>query len=78
MRKPILLVLLLAGIVFSGFGQQENPPADTVKKDFRRFDFFPAISYAPETKLTLGVIGYYYLDLTKDDPLIRYCPISIF
>jgi len=35
---------------------------------FRRYDIFPAISYSPETKLTLGVIGYRYLDLSKSDP----------
>lgn len=27
----------------------------------------PAISYSPETKLTLGVIGYYFMDLAKGD-----------
>ena len=40
--------------------------ADTA--GFRKYDFFPAISYSPETKLTLGVIGYRYLDLSKTDP----------
>jgi outer membrane protein assembly factor BamA len=36
---------------------------------FRMFDIFPAISYAPETKLTLGVIGNYYLHLArKNEP----------
>jgi hypothetical protein len=36
--------------------------ADTTAGRFRRFDVFPAISYSPETKLTLGVIGYAYFD----------------
>ena len=34
---------------------------------FRKYDILPAISYSPETKLTLGVIGYRYLDFTKED-----------
>ncbi len=32
---------------------------------FRRWDVFPAISYAPETKLTLGVIGIRYFNFGK-------------
>lgn len=41
---------------------QPRPP-----RDYKRLDIFPAISYAPETKLTLGAIGIYYLDLRKGD-----------
>ncbi len=40
--------------------------ADTTAR-FRRFDVFPAISYSPETKLTLGVIGYAYFDWRGGD-----------
>ncbi len=36
-------------------------------KGFRRWDVFPAISYAPETKLTLGVIGIRYFDFGKSN-----------
>ena len=68
MRKPLLVAIILLSILTVGFGQQEAPAEDTLKKDFKRVDIFPAISYSPETKLTLGVIGYYYMDLTKDDP----------
>jgi outer membrane protein assembly factor BamA len=31
-------------------------------------DVFPAVSYTPETKLTLGVLGYLYPDLKTEDP----------
>jgi hypothetical protein len=41
--------------------------ADTTAGRFRRFDVFPAISYSPETKLTLGVIGYAYFDWRGGD-----------
>lgn len=49
---------------------QNNKPAqlDTFqKKEFKRLDIFPAISYSPETQLTLGVIGITYFDLSKGD-----------
>jgi outer membrane protein assembly factor BamA len=38
---------------------------DSTNKPFKKFDILPAISYAPETKLTLGIIGFYYFDLAK-------------
>lgn len=34
---------------------------------YRRWDVFPAISYAPETNLTLGVIGIRYFDFGKSN-----------
>ncbi len=37
-------------------------------REFRRLDLFPAISYSPETNLTLGAIGIYYFDLAKGNP----------
>lgn len=40
---------------------------DTTVDRFRRFDVFPAISYSPETKLTLGVIGYANFDWRGGD-----------
>jgi len=42
----------------------------------RKIDIFPAISYSPETKLTLGVIGYYYLDLYRGDPTTQVSSIN--
>ena len=49
---------------FETLSAQTSPKIE--EDEFRKFDFFPAISYAPETKLTLGVIGYYYLELSDD------------
>lgn len=46
-----------------------TPPS----REYKRLDIFPAISYSPETKLTLGAIGIYYLDLRKGD---RQTPLS--
>jgi outer membrane protein assembly factor BamA len=37
-------------------------------KGYRKYDLLPAISYAPETGLTLGIIGYRYLRLGKKYP----------
>lgn len=37
------------------------------KRDFKSLDIFPAISYAPETSLTLGAIGIHYWDFAKGD-----------
>ncbi|MCB9080919.1 MAG: BamA/TamA family outer membrane protein [Lewinellaceae bacterium] len=44
---------------------------DTFPRSFKKIDIFPAISYAPETNLTLGVIGYYYFDLAKRSTATR-------
>jgi len=41
--------------------------ANSTDARFRRFDLFPAISYSPETKLTLGVVGYAYFDWRGGD-----------
>lgn len=61
-------ILLLAGSV-SGFSQSlDSVPKDKPRRDYKRLDIFPAISYSPETKLTLGAIGIFYLDLRKGDP----------
>lgn len=59
----LLFVLLLVGIL--------HAQIDTFPRTFKKIDLFPAISYAPETKLTLGVIGYYYFDLAKESPATR-------
>ena len=41
---------------------QDSVQQTTGPRDFKRLDIFPAISYAPETKLTLGAIGFLYFD----------------
>ncbi len=65
MRSLIPFLLLLGfGLPVSG---QDSLKQDPPRRDFRKIDLFPAISYAPETKLTLGVIGIYYMDLYKRD-----------
>lgn len=69
MKKPLmrihLTILLWIGLsITSGFCQI----AETDSSKFRRFDVFPAIGYSPETKLTLGALGYVYFDLKKEDP----------
>lgn len=64
---PYLLIIVVS-ITSPAFSQKPDsltqPPP---KRDYKRLDIFPAISYAPETKLTLGAIGIYYLDLRKGD-----------
>ena len=62
-RIKNLFIVILIAIAYQGFAQEE----DTVKK-FRKYDLLPAISFSPETGLTLGVIGYRYLRLGKTDP----------
>lgn len=62
------LLFLAALITTPAFGQKSDSVTQTPpKRDYKRLDIFPAISYAPETKLTLGAIGIYYLDLRKGD-----------
>jgi outer membrane protein assembly factor BamA len=39
-------------------------------RTFRSIDVLPAISYSPETSLTLGVIGIKYFDLAQGDPWV--------
>ncbi len=44
--------------------------AQTDKNDStrqRRIDIFPAISYSPETKLTLGALGYWYPNFANNE-----------
>lgn len=68
---------LFLAVFFNFFSALQAQPPDVVQKDilkedtakrFRKYDILPAISYAPETQLTLGVIGYRYLDFSKGDP----------
>jgi outer membrane protein assembly factor BamA len=79
MQPSIFIRLLLLWIgLFAGATFSQGQSVDTVSKpaaprDYKRLDIFPAISYSPETKLTLGAIGIYYLDLRKGD---RSTPLS--
>ena len=74
--KPTLLIrsfllslfCLAASPVFSQSPVADSLEASPAPRDFKRLDIFPAISYSPETKLTLGVIGIWYLDFRKGDP----------
>jgi outer membrane protein assembly factor BamA len=63
------------------FAQEESPQAppvqeDSIQKKMRKFDILPALSYAPETGFTMGVIGFYYLDLARQDPTNHISNIS--
>ena len=65
----VLLGLLWLTGSISGIGQTlDSVPETKVRREYKRLDIFPAISYSPETKLTLGAIGIYYLDFRKGDP----------
>ncbi|MBK8563961.1 MAG: BamA/TamA family outer membrane protein [Saprospiraceae bacterium] len=57
---------LLAAILASMTTFSQDSLAQQKKQ--RKLDVFPAISYSPETKLTLGVIGIKYFDFRKGDP----------
>jgi outer membrane protein assembly factor BamA len=56
-----------------GQGQSTETADTTEKRAFKRLDIFPAISYSPETSLTLGGIGIKYFDLAQGDMSV---PIS--
>ena len=71
MKTALIPFLLFFGIVTSPICGQ-NPVSDSLDKStplpgYKKLDIFPAISYSPETKLTLGVIGIAYLDFRKGD-----------
>ncbi len=71
-RNLCLLAAILASFAaFSqdSLGQQKKP---------RKLDVFPAISYSPETKLTLGVIGIKYFDFRKGDPATPLSQLEFF
>jgi outer membrane protein assembly factor BamA len=64
--STLVFCLILITIAFLPlYGQQK---IDTLRKrEYKKLDIFPAISYSPETKLTLGVIGILYFDFSKGD-----------
>ncbi len=72
-RLFLLWLWLVAGATMSQGQSLDSLPKTPAPRDYKRLDIFPAISYSPETKLTLGVIGIYYLDLRKGD---RSTPLS--
>ena len=62
MKKLIIIATMICGVVFISSLQGQN---DSINKKFNRLDIFPAVSYSPETKLTLGAIGITYFDLGR-------------
>ena len=82
MKKHAILIVLLV-LIFSLPAVAQDVSAALVDstaepppREFRRIHIFPALSYAPETKLTLGVIGYYYMDFIRDDPATQLSNIN--
>lgn len=68
MRTRFLFFTGLWLAVYAAFGQSATPDSlQSRPRDYKRLDIFPAISYSPETKLTLGVIGFAYFDFRKGD-----------
>ncbi|MCU0368357.1 MAG: BamA/TamA family outer membrane protein [Cyclobacteriaceae bacterium] len=60
---PVVVILLSLSLrVLS-----QDTTAVPKKREFKKLDIFPAISYSPETKLTLGAIGIKYFDFSKGD-----------
>lgn len=74
MKKMLLLALLVLAAL--PLRAQVPLPDSSADRSFKRFDLFPAVSYAPETKLTMGVIGNYYLDLYRGDPGTRLSNVT--
>ena len=64
-REIFIAILFLFILPGNGQGQSTVPADTTSKRTFKRLDIFPAISYSPETNLTLGAIGIKYFDLAK-------------
>lgn len=66
--KIVASIFLLQLFASNLIGQATSSVDSTATSKPRKLDIFPAISYSPETKLTLGVIGIRYFDFTKNDP----------
>lgn len=63
--KILLITFLLTGsLVPCAFAQTGENDSSKVRK----FDIFPAISFSPETSLTLGALGSMYPNLAREDP----------
>ena len=63
-RKGIGSLVLLFLFIYVKNGLSQDQTAQ--ESSFRKWDIFPAISYAPETNLTLGATGFYYFDLSNE------------
>lgn len=66
----ILVGLLLIPLSLLGQKSAELPSDSVTQRKFKKLDIFPAISYSPETSLTLGIIGIRYFDLAKGNHAI--------
>ena len=64
---PKTVGLIFGVLLFSQAFCQNAEQDSLAKPKTPKLDFFPAISYSPETKLTLGGIGIKYFDLRKND-----------
>ncbi len=79
---PLSLTLSLLFFWAPAFTQEALPEAEALRAalarqdSFRRIDIFPAISYSPETQLTLGAIGYYYFNMGGTRELTRLSNVN--
>lgn len=62
MKNLIIIATVICELISIPFSQSQD---EITRDKFNRLDIFPAISYSPETKLTLGAIGIIYFDLGK-------------
>lgn len=72
--KAATFTILLLSLNF--LAAQDAPDTTPTERAFKKIDLFPAISYAPETNLTLGGIGYYYPDLYRGDPATKISNVN--
>ncbi len=61
--QSVILIIML--IQLSGLTHAQTNTKKSTRQ--RRIDIFPAISYSPETKLTLGALGYWYPNFVNQD-----------
>ena len=65
---PFKILVILALLCYMPqLRAQESKPNQTKSKKERKIVALPAISYTPETKFTLGVIGFYYMDFSRGE-----------
>ena len=77
------LSILLGLLLLTGEWAYAQTPAesDSTKKRGGDFVAFPAISYSPETQLTLGVVAFYFKDYSRGEAGTRRSyirPIAIY
>ena len=68
MAKYLHIGILLPLFLFT-FRVNSQSQDSTEQNKFNKLDIFPAISYSPETNLTLGAIGIKYFDFSKGTSL---------